>query len=418
MTGDKFSRKLLSRLFYILFSLLVSIALWMYVEIRENRIQPHQVKNIRIVRLNEKILDDRGLLITSINPEYVTLTFECTRSVASKLRSDTLFVEIDLSEIQSRGNTTLEYNIVYPNGIDTESILDVRKSVEEISLYVDRTNTIPVPVEVSYKGGTAEGFIQDPIDYNPHVINISGPAEVVSTVSKAHVNILRENLTATYTDDLTFTLIDENGEEVDKALLGQITFSDETIHITIPIRATKEVALTVDFNFGSGATQQNTVFSINPPTVLIAGDPEAVRDFNSITLGTVDLTRYESTYTDAFPIVIPNVFTNLSGETQALVLYEILGLEIKYLSVSNIQVINKPVGTIADFITQNLDVRIRGRAEDLAQLTETNIRVVANLSEAGLGTQRIPARVYVDGIEGDVGPIGNYWIAVTLKKET
>ena len=51
-------------------------------------------------------------------------------------------------------------------------------------------------------------------------------------------------------------------------------------------------------------------------------------------------------------------------------------------------------------------------------MSEANIRVVANLpTELSPGTQRLPARVILDGIDGDVGVIGTYFVTVYIVKE-
>jgi len=275
-----------------------------------------------------------------------------------------------------------------------------------------------VRVDVPYTGGAAEGYLIDQTEFSPREITVQGPANVVSRVDTARVNVLRENLTTTYTDDLGFTLLDENGDELDESLLSQLSFSDERIHVNIPVRVVKDVALTVDLAYGSGATSSNTIYEVDPPVIIIAGDPEDARDFNTLNLGTIDLTRFEYSDTFAFPIAVPNGLTNISGETEALVLVEVKGLVMKFLSVSNasIHYINEPNGYDVEIRTQSLDVRIRCRPEDADSITDANIRVVVDVKDLGQGTQRIPAMVRVDGIEGEAGAIGNYSVIVSIIK--
>ena len=417
MIREKLGIVFSSKVFYIVFSVIVAFALWMYVEINENKVQEYIFRDIEIVRLNEELLNDRGLLVSSITPETVNLTLECPRSVASKLTSSTLSVSIDLSPISSRGNTTREFDINFPSDVDQTLISIVNRSVNRISLYIDKMQSRPVPVVVSYTGGTAEDFIQDPLEYGPQTITVSGPAEAVSSVGTARVNIIRENLTSTYTDDLHFILYDVNGDELDQLILDQLTVSDETIRVTVPIREKKEVWLNVELVPGAGANSQNTIVTYEPPMILITGDPEDVRDYNNVPLGTIDLSRFETTVTDVFSIVLPNNLTNISGETEAVVNVEIVGLEIKHFSVKNLQV-NVPSGYIADIISPSVEVRIRGREADMENLTEANIRVVVNLTEASLGTQRFLATVYVDGYDANlVGAVGNNYITATILVE-
>ena len=410
-----------SKLFFITFSLLVSIALWMYVEITENQTVQHQVTGIPVVLINEEILNDRNLLITDMRPDTVTLDFECPRSVASKLTNNSLSAVIDLSTITERGYAPLTYEINYPQGIDEKSSGMTTRSVSRIQLYIDRMSQKTVPVDVPYTGGAAEGFICDLPEFSPQDITVFGPAEMLAEIESAKVQINRENLSTTFSEDMPFIMLDRDGSEIDEELLTKLTFSDDSIHVTIPVRMYKEVTLMVDFIYGSGATQQNTNYYCDPPSITIAGDPEDLRDFNSISLSTIDLTRFEYSDTNVFPIPLPNHFTNISGEKDAQVLVEVLGVGIKYLTVlsPSLHVTGEQPGYIVDIRTQSVDVRIRGRQEDLDNITEANLTVVAALpAEIGLGTQRLSARVNIYGIDADVGAIGvNYYITVNIQRE-
>ena len=407
-----------SKVFYIAFSILVAFVLWVYVEINENKVQTVPVNSIQIIRQNEEILSDRGLFISEINPETVNLTFEGPRSVTSRLNNSNVTVVIELAGITSRGSTTLRYDIIYPSNIDAESVNIIYRSVGNISLYIDRIESRTISVDVPYRGGAAEGYILDPVEYSPQSIIVSGPIEIVSRVSTARVSIIRENLSSTYTDDLSFVLLDEDGDEFEESLRNQLMTSEETIHITIPIKMEKEVALTVEFSYGSGTTSQNTTVSIDPPTVLIAGNPDDVRDLNSINLGTIDMTRFDFRNTYNFPIVIPNNVTPISGEKEASVFVEVLDLDIRHFSITSIFTVNEPGGFTSEIESQSVDVRIRGRADDMVDLTEANIRVVADLTDVGSGTQRVLAKVYVDGIDGDVGAVGTTYVTVSIIPDT
>jgi len=95
-----------------------------------------------------------------------------------------------------------------------------------------------------------------------------------------------------------------------------------------------------------------------------------------------------------------------------------LGLDIDYYSTSNLHVINKPADYDAEVRTQSLDVWIRGKREDLDQISLANIRVVADLTDIRSGTSRVQARVFIDGTDADVGAVGEYRITVTLIRET
>jgi len=146
----------------------------------------------------------------------------------------------------------------------------------------------------------------------------------------------------------------------------------------------------------------------------VSGDPEEIRELNNILLGTIDMLSFGLSDTFAFPIILPNNITNESGDVQAEVLVEVLGLDIAYPSTSNLQTINTPPGHRAEIVTQSLDIRIRGTTEDLALVTPLNLRVVADLTDMNPGTKRVLAKIYIDGIEANIDPVGEYEITVSI----
>jgi len=419
MLRGKLKKIFSSNVFYIVFSLVVSIALWMFVDISVHQDVFHPVPNVPVIFHNEDILRDRGLLIASHFPQTVTLTFDCPRSAASRLTVPPLAVEIDLANITSTGTSQVSYDIKYPEDFDEGVINRESKSVDRISLIVDRVSDTPVPVRVSYKGGTAsEDLIAGAEEYDPQTIIVSGPKEIISRIASAYVPITRENLSSTYTDDLDFVLLDENGDELDESLLELVTPSHDKIRVTIPISLSKVIPLTVELMHGAGSTEQNTIVTIEPSFITVAGDPDAIKEVNSINLATIDTTRFRETTTEAFLIVIPNGLTNHSGETEASVMVEVLGLGIGYFSTSNLRTVNTPLEYRSEVRTQNLDVRIRGKSEDLELITSMNIRVVADLRDLGSGTSLVPARVFIDGVDADVGAVESYYLTVTIIKDT
>ena len=416
-------KKILTKVFYIIFAVMVSLALWFYVEITENEVQRQEVPGIEIVYKNEDVLRDKGMIISERITENISLTFEGSRSDISKLAAPgAVTVEVDLANILNAGPAFLLYDIVFPQSVNTNAVTITERSANRITLVVDRISRRDVPVRVNYTGGTAsDELIAESVEYDPQMITVSGPEEKISRIHYVYVPILRENLSATITEEFEFILFDENDEELHEDLRKSIEFSQETIRVTIPIREIKDVPLDVILSHGAGTSEANTVYRIDPEFITISGDPDAIRDINVFTLGTIDMLSFGLTNTEEFRIIVPEYVTNLSGEASATVSIDVLGLDIAFRSTSNLQTVNTPPGYRAEIITQSLDIRIRGREEDLALVSFINIRVVADLTDMGSGTMTVPAKVYFDGIAADIDAVvvggGEYKITVTIVPE-
>ena len=412
-------KRLSTRIFYVIFAVVVSIALWLYVEITENEIQTREISNIEIVFKNEDVLHDRGLLKTSYTPETLSFTIMAPRSDINRLAAQgALTVEVDLANISSGGTHFLAYEINLPQGVNRNILENTFMSASRITVTFDRVLDRQIPVKVNYTGGTASNdYMVEAVEFDPHFITVWGPETVVSRIDHIWVPIFRESLSTTFVDDLEFVLIDSEGDVLDDEFLNSLRFSQETVWVTVPVKEIRDIPLLVMLSHGVSTSDANTQWRTDPVLVKVSGDPEAIRELNSFTLGTVDMQSFGLSEVFHFSIIVPNHLMNISGETVAQVHIETFGLEISFQSTSNIQVINTPPGFKADILTQSLDIRLRGAREELVQITPMNLSVVADLTGMSSGISRVPARVYIHGVDASIDAVGSYEITVTISAE-
>jgi hypothetical protein len=208
---------------------------------------------------------------------------------------------------------------------------------------------------------------------------------------------------------------------LDSDLRDLLEIIPDTVQVTVSIREIKEIPLVVNFRHGASTSDENTQWAVEPQFIVVSGDPVAIANYeNSIVLATIDTTAFSSFFTETFRIIIPEHLTNESGETEARVTVDIMGLDIAFFVVSedSMHPSNIPPGHRVEIITPSLDVRLRGLADNLEQITPMNIRVVTDLSErSGAGTFRERARVSIIGLETDVDPIGDYFLTVRIIPE-
>ncbi|MCF0119997.1 MAG: hypothetical protein HUJ65_00040 [Oscillospiraceae bacterium] len=414
MFSERVSKVFSSRAFYIIFSLITAFALWLFVSYDANQSITVPVSGIQINYEGDTTLGDKSLIITDINVETLTLRFSGRQTAVSKLKTKPPTATVDLSAISSAGIYQLPFTLSYPSGIDTSSISLVGGSVDYVTISVEKLVEKDIPVAGIYNGGTQEGYTAEPVEFDPAFVTVSGPDDIVSTVSKAWVNIQRENLAKTVEEQMAFVLVDENGDEIDSDYLS---VSRDKITVRIPILMKKDIALTVNTVYGAGATGNNTIITVEPSIVTVTGDSEVLSDLNQISIGTIDVTKLALAGSYTFPIVIPNDTSNVTGVTEAKVEVKVVGVTTMRISATNIQCSNPTAGYDAEIITQSLDVTVRGIEEKLELVTNENIRIVADLSDLGdtTGSFSVPAKVSIDGVS-DVGAVGDYKVSVTIVK--
>lgn len=397
-----------------MFSVFASILLWMYVTTVEEDESTVTFYGVDVQFTGEDNLRaSKGFIITEVNSSSVNVTLRGSRSVLSSFGADDLTAVIDVTNVSRVGSAEKQPSINYPSHVNQSNISVVSIRPTTISYYVDKEITKTVPVQGVFKGSVAEGYIRENFSFEPATVRISGPAAVVDEVDKALVTVEREDLDKTINFDSSYSLVDIDGEPLDTST---IEYESETVNVTLPVKATKEVPLTVDLVAGGGATDVNAVISCEPATITLAGDPAILDTLNSISVATIDLYTFDPIITKKCTIIIPNDVENITGETEVDVTVEVKGLHTARKTASNLTTNNLPSGFRAEIVSKNLDVVIRGTEESVKAVAANNIRVVGDLSGiTTTGTTAVPAKVYVDGF-ADVGAVGEYEIYVTIER--
>lgn len=404
-----------SKAFWMIVSLLASLAIWVYVTSVETDESKTTFRGVKVELVGEDILrDSKNLVVTDMDTSTVTVEVVGPRRIIGSLSSDQLVAQVDVSKLSRAAYTSQQYTIVYPDGTDTSKLSESRRTPETINFMVSAQTSKSIQVRGSFDGSLAEGYTAEMPVFEPSTITITGSEAYLKDVEYAWVTFGKENVDSTYSVETGFTLMDANNEPCSTT---GISFSTDVVTATLPLLTLKEVNLDVNIIEGAGATKANTKITIDPVSVTLAGDSALLAGMNKIILATIDLTDFSSTFTETYTIPIDNELKNTTGITKATVTVEIVGLETKTFRVTNFSCINATEGYEADIITESKEITLRGTPEALAQIKAENIRAVADLTDykESTGTYMPQVRVYVDGFT-DVGAIGENTISIEIRK--
>ena len=404
-----------SKAFWMIVSLLASLAIWVYVTSVETDESKTTFRGVKVELVGEDILrDSKNLVVTDMDTSTVTVEVVGPRRIIGSLSSDQLVAQVDVSKLSRAAYTSQQYTIVYPDGTDTSKLSESRRTPETINFMVSAQTSKSIQVRGSFDGSLAESYTAEMPVFEPSTITITGSEAYLKDVEYAWVTFGKENVDSTYSVETGFTLMDANNEPCSTT---GISFSTDVVTATLPLLTLKEVNLDVNIIEGAGATKANTKITIDPVSVTLAGDSALLAGMNKIILATIDLTDFSSTFTETYTIPIDNELKNTTGITKATVTVEIVGLETKTFRVTNFSCINATEGYEADIITESKEITLRGTPEALAQIKAENIRAVADLTDykESTGTYMPQVRVYVDGFT-DVGAIGENTISIEIRK--
>ena len=406
-----------SKLFYIIVALLTSFAIWVYVASNDQDVISKRFDGVRVEFTGEEaLLASKGFVIIDPSVNTVSVTLSGPRNVVGLLEPADLTASVDVSKLTQVGYTNLTYSIKFPANTNEANISVRRETPQVISFNLSPVIEKTVPVRGSFDGNTAEGYTAESPVFEPSTITLRGAEALLSDISYAWVTFGEEDISVSYTTDVPFTLMDSKGNECSSTGL---TANVETVKATLPILQIKEVALRAELLQGAGANAENTKVTLEPASVTVAGDSAILAGLNQITVATIDLTDFSSTFTEKYPITIDNELSDLSGSSEVTVTVEIVGLETEKFTIpaANLACTNVTSGFTSDILTRELEVVLRGTPEDLASVRAENLRAVADLTDynESAGTFIVDVRIYVDGAS-NVGAVGDYQISVELKK--
>lgn len=414
--NDKFSAKkpVGSMMLRLLLSFLCAMLFWVFVTSTEATDYSKPYSGIQVVFEGESTMrESRGLVITNRRTNSVRVEISGSRRALSNLDAADLTAVIDLRSITSTGHYESAYKINFPSGVDSSNLSVTLRSPESVSFDVDRLSTKSVEIIGQFNGSAAEGFSAEPIVFEPSTMIISGPQNALEKVDHAYVEVSREDVSKTLSFESSYILCDSEGNEVED---DSIQLETETVMVTLPIISIKEVDLTLRILPGGGATSDDVKYNIEPKSIVLSGDSAALEGINNIDLATIDMSEIEEdTYTDTFKIVIPNNTEILNGPKEAELTLEINGLKKKQFTVTNFSCVNVTEGYEAEVMVSDLEVDIRGPEDVLRNISDVNVRAVADLSAFGSATGIVsaPVRIEIDGSTG-AGAVGKYEIYVNI----
>lgn len=405
---------------YMVLSVLIAIALWLYVGVTVNPDDSRTVRNLPVTLAGLDLLESRGLMVTAGADQTVTVNVTGKRDALNALIADKdsrITITADLSAIESPGQYSRDVQVNFNHsGISNgNSIALTDRYPQSLTFTVVRQATRPIQVRGSLMGSIAEGYQAGEFSFSPETVEVRGEESVVNQIEYALVTLNEVDMTSTYSGELPYTFVGFTGSAVGG---GDLMADVQLIHTTLPVFQLKEVELAVTIVPGGGATEVDADVDIEPKTIMVSGAPADLEPLQRISLGNIDLAKVLGSDTLTFPIPLAAELANVSGVTEAAVRIDIVGLTTATLEVDNIKLIHRPAGYTAEAVTQTRQVQIRGTAEAVETVTASQLRIVADLDNAvaATGTQTIPVKVYLDG-RSDVGVVGDYNIVISIARE-
>lgn len=414
-----------SKILYMVLSIVIAVSFWCYVMSTDGTPTTDTISGIPVEFTDMDILESRGLMIVS-KDVTVNIRVRATPAVLAKLNNQTLKVRASMSGVSTAGTQKINYTVEPPNNVNAGQVQFIYSNASGSVVDVEVAQFLRREVEVrgSFQGSAAEGFLagsEDDFQFSPSTVWVSGQAELVRQVSHVLVTITDTELMDDIGRDCPFALIGASDDPLPPEL--DVACDVDDVYATFPVKATADVPLEVNLIPGGGLDRDDVDCKLSVDSIKVAGSRDAVTALTtagSINLATIDLASVRDEDELVFAIPLTDELTNLSGITEVRAAITVKKKVVSQtFPATNINYINKPDGWNAEIVTKEMSVEVRGSQELIDELTEENIRVVADLQniKQAAGQYTVPVNIYLDsaGSNSEIGVMNaNHSVVVTL----
>jgi YbbR domain-containing protein len=287
-----------------------------------------------------------------------------------------------------------------------------------VTVNIKELNRKTVDIRCDLVGNLADGYNAGELILSQTSVELQGQAEDVNSISYAKVTLdIGNQAEESITQELELQYYDANHQLVTNTNIRSLV---ETVQVTLPVFVTKELPLVVEFKEAAGLKASNLEYEISPATIVVSGDASKLKGVKNIVLGEFDLADMlnNNASSHTYPIIIPEGCQNLSGVTRATLEVKFKDMKIARVPTSTFQYENMPINKKVTVLSEDLTVRIFGKAADVDAVTGENISVIANLSDysGASGTYTVPVSIDVVA-DGDIGVSGTYEIKINIAEE-
>lgn len=396
----------------VLFSVLVAMTLWFYVQDAE---APDYKKTFTSVSVQMQSLSSSFSVIDGAE-NTVDVTLVGKKSDLNKLRASDLEAYVDLSGITQSGSFQLDINALVPEGTELAGVFP-----QTATLFVDQTLSASIPVKVDLgKYTVGENTV---LEATPAAqeITIKGPKTVLDHITEARVKTgnLGE-ITSGFESNLEYVLVDENGSEITSR---HVITPEKNVKVQFSVYKIKTVPLTVE-GLNGYWQKDNMVYTVTPQSVVIKGDPaliDATESVPAVVLdeAQLDSTRYNATLSPD-QLVLPDgirLGETLGDVKVSLSLKNNTSRTLKMNLSSNHVVVTPPTGEKSySFVDAALSFKIRGSNGTIQKATLNDFYLNVDLSAVEeTGLVEVPVQiVQTDSSKENFYVVGTYTLKVNI----
>ena len=179
-----------SKVVRIVISILVAIAMWLYVDLERAPERTMTIRDIPVEFSGENTtLADKNLMLLSGYDTTIDLKIRGPKRELVKMNRDNVRVIASTSSIDSVGVHQLDWTVSFPDGVVRTNVSVEKASLSQITVTVGELYTKEVPVECQVVGEVAEGYFTGDVVLDPEVLTLRAQRDDLLNVSCAKLTV-------------------------------------------------------------------------------------------------------------------------------------------------------------------------------------------------------------------------------------
>lgn len=403
----------------IIYSILLSIGLWLFVSLTVYSTIKVTVHDIPIeVDLSGTNAERNGLQLVTPEEDIPTLTVrvEGERKEIGNIQAEDIIAKAVIENVNSAGTYKLAIMIEPAPGV--YFTVD-EMSENSVTLDFDEIISQTIPLSGYAPNVTAaSGYLTGELICSPATVTVTGPKEKVESITSA---IIYSEYSATLNQSYSFP-----GNELllysGNTQLSNDYFSFDKINYSLemPVFMMKSLPLRVNFtNVQSDFKEDQLRYSLSMDAIEVSAPNSILGNVDELVLETIDIRELDLTenldengnYSIELPITLPSSYNNISGTESVTLTFDCSDIIKKRVTITSDQfkIIGAPSGFDIDIVTVEAYAYLIGSETILENADNLKVQAIIDLSSYGNirnSTFVAPYHVIIDQSDGPVWALG------------
>ena len=384
-------------------SVAIAFLIWLVVGNINDPIIQKVYSNVKVNITNGSYIESRGMTYRlDSNYQTVSVTLRGNSSKVTK-RNDDIVVEADLTQIVDMDSTP----VMVPVTVKCKDISAENITVSPITIpiEIEERETKDFMIAVNYGDSVpGAGYEVGKIYANPEKISVSGPESIIDKIDRVVANVSVEGMTVNSSKKANLIIYDKNQEIMSDKEMQYLTFDigDSKVDVYVELWSTVSgVTFTCDPKGTPANGYAVSKIVTTPSEISLAGTEEALetlkKNGNQIEIPSrlVDIGNARETVECKIDLaeILPSGTKTVSNQAESIIVeVGILPLGSKQISLptQNIQALNLTGELQTVFTDTALTVTVRGKEEDLKNVTAASIKASIDCSGLDEGTYNLP----------------------------